>query len=428
MRIIPAILFSVILASCNGQSGGNSSSDETNNRDQAQEQKDAQQVSSNDAVKGSQEGSNSQQPIKSNNQKQKNNTTPAGSKSSSQSGEFTIKGQVSDPNTEVMLDKMGIGNSSLLESTVSDDNGNFEFNGTIDVPGLYRVRTPNNGAQIVLTKGTTQIKPDPNGQGLKVIGSEDTEYLQEFYITMKKYNRKIKQFRKRKENAESNKRKREILDSMKKLFPKIQKRKTKALKDHVEKVDESIVGVLTALYINAKNNTQYLEKVANKYKNLYPKSKFVQELNKKIKKVKAQKPIGTDEEAPEISMNNPNGKKISLSNYKGKYVLIDFWASWCKPCRNANPHMVKMYNKFKDKNFEILGVSLDKKKSKWVQAIQNDGLKWPQVSDLKGWNSRAAQKYNVKSIPATFLVNPKGEIIATNLRGQTLENKLEQVL
>jgi peroxiredoxin len=133
-------------------------------------------------------------------------------------------------------------------------------------------------------------------------------------------------------------------------------------------------------------------------------------------------------EADDFEQTDVNGNKVKLSSFRGKYVLVDFWASWCGPCRQENPNVVKAYNRFKDKNFTILGVSLDKDKSAWVNAIQHDNLTWTQVSDLKGWGNEAAQLYNIQGIPANLLIDPKGRIIARNLRGPALEAKLAQIL
>jgi peroxiredoxin len=132
--------------------------------------------------------------------------------------------------------------------------------------------------------------------------------------------------------------------------------------------------------------------------------------------------------APEISLPTPEGEIRSLSDLRGKVVLIDFWASWCRPCRMENPAVVAAYQKYKDKGFEILGVSLDRNKDQWINAIKKDGLDWHHVSDLQFWQSEAAKSYGVHSIPYTVLVDPKGKVIAERLRGAALDRKLAELL
>ena len=155
----------------------------------------------------------------------------------------------------------------------------------------------------------------------------------------------------------------------------------------------------------------------------YPNDIYVKHLSDKLKSV-----LLPGMEAPEISMKDTEGNIRRLSDLRGKVVMIDFWASWCGPCRRENPNVVKLYKKYHDKGFEIYSVSLDKEKSAWLKAIKDDGLVWPtHVSDLKGWTSSGGKTYGIMSVPSTVLVDKDGKIIARNLRGPELERKLAEI-
>ncbi len=185
----------------------------------------------------------------------------------------------------------------------------------------------------------------------------------------------------------------------------------------------ALSGMITALKQKENGNAAYFgEQFIEAFKDSDPSAAANMQAQ-----VNQMKSFAVGGEAPDFTQKMPNGGEMSLSDLRGKVVLIDFWASWCGPCRRENPNVVRMYNKYKDKGFDILGVSLDKAHDNWVQAIEKDGLMWHHVSDLKGWGNEVAQAYGVRSIPHTVLIDQEGRIIERNLRGEALERKLEEI-
>jgi peroxiredoxin len=200
-----------------------------------------------------------------------------------------------------------------------------------------------------------------------------------------------------------------------------------SIKDFAMQNTNSVVSAYIALsQLASFITTEELETLVTGFPEEIQASPFVKALSEKLE---MDKLTAIGQPFIDFTHPDPDGNMVTFSSITGEnYILLDFWAGWCAPCRRENPNLVRLYNEYKDKGFDIFGVSLDRSREEWLGAISADGLEWHQVSDISGWENSVAKMYGVQSIPASLLISPEGKIIAKNLRGEELENKLKEIL
>ncbi|MEK0422262.1 MAG: hypothetical protein RLZ95_172 [Bacteroidota bacterium] len=353
---------------------------------------------------------------------------------------YAITGSIQNAgNQKLILQELKFdgGASVTLDTITLKDDGKFSFSFLAKQEGLYRLAIENeyeNGFEVLVINDekNIQVNADPNNFESYVIkGSKASETLNQFLKTYRTKDElffatvdKLQQLQKTNGDAAT------IDQLQKEQLAKINDINKYVQKALTENENPIVLQYILGVSLRSMETTEvlaYAKAAAEKTKSelLF---KFVTTLTNQIQANTKSTPISIGQAAPEIAMADPNGKITTLSSLKGKYVLVDFWASWCGPCRNENPNVVIAFEKYKNKKFTILGVSLDDDKAAWQEAIRADKLNWQHISDLKKWESTVVSTYQFQGIPFNVLLDTNGIIIAKDLRGQALQDTLASIL
>lgn len=339
-------------------------------------------------------------------------------------GQITISGKIEGgAGQQLILQQLKLRDAVYLDTITIEKSGHFRFDFTPSAKGFFRVMLNEQNMFVFVVSQNEDIEVDANAENLyatyKVKKGVETQRLFELNQILGKRDSVSMQMQTAQMNRDQN-----MFDAVMQVYDKILLEVDRDIKNFIDQKTASFSSLAALQNLNPDTDFDYYEKVISSLDGIANGNEYYDALSAEVKAMKA---LATGSVAPEISLPQPNGEILSLSDLKGKYVLIDFWASWCGPCRRENPNVKRVYEKYHNRGFEILGVSLDKAQGAWVSAIEQDGLTWKHVSDLKYWQSEVVPLYQIQGIPLTVLVDKDGKIIAKNLRGQALEEKLAQI-
>lgn len=333
------------------------------------------------------------------------------------------------PGSTVFLEEVVENQFVRRDSTLIGDDSLFKFTGKVSEPSFYRLVLGNNQFVYLVLDNQENVQVEFSntiniGNNYKIKGSKQNAYLQEMNFLDASFQEQTREIRDQFESAKDEIGRRDAEHR----FYELQQTYNKQYKTFLDTAKTSIVVLMTAntsSCISFDDDLDYLEKLAKRYQKELPNSKYTKQFSERVN---ASRKVAVGSIAPDFTLQTINHKPLKMTSLRGKLILLDFWASWCAPCREENPNVVKTYQEFKEKGFDILSISLDSENESWEAAIKKDKLTWNHVSDLKSWDSEVVKMYGVTGIPFTLLLDKEGKIIAKNLRGAELNNKLKTVL
>lgn len=353
-------------------------------------------------------------------------TSCGGNSKSREDGKVAVSGEVLNaPSGILTIAKFVEGRPNVLDTLELNTNGEFSYELEIEEPSFYDLNLfGQKSIRLALLDEDVHVRYDfSQPENMKIEGSKDTQEMLKIDTLMNAYQAEVNALNQAYYDAMSAN-DGEAIKQIQHQALELEANQSERVRKAIQSMDGSFASLAAIGLLNPKNDFSFLDKVISELHERFPNSLAILQLKQQMDELRA---LAIGAEAPEITLPDPDGNSINLSDLRGKYVLIDFWAAWCKPCRVENPNVVRLYNTYKDKGFEVFGVSLDRTKKDWVKAIEDDQLTWIHVSDLQYFNSAAAQLYQIQAIPATYLIDPEGNIIAKDLRGPTLERKLAEL-
>lgn len=341
---------------------------------------------------------------------------------------FVVRGKIKNfTDTKISINELTPKGLILIDTAQLGNDGSFEMNGKVSEKTFCVINTQA-GSVVLLVDTASEISVSidaKNPEVYGITGSAESEELRQLLEINTRFIRLVKQIEMRYASYGNEVPPPAIQEQIRAEYDSLMLSRKTELEQFVLSRQPSLNAYFATNFLMPESDFTFLEKVDRNLYPVFPQSRYARDHHARVEKLRR---TAEGQAAPDIVLPDPYGKTQALSALRGKYVLVDFWASWCRPCREESPNLVKLYNRFKTYGFDILSVSLDDNRDAWMKAINDDGLLWNHVSDLRKWNSQVVEQFNIEGIPFTLLLNKDGVIIGKNLRGEALTRRVEEAI